>query len=696
MCEIKPSLRRNMISNREPRALQAMATFFSVFMLSAGSVSAAEETNSSKRKDNMQDLDAILVTGEKVNRTIYDTGSSVEIFDHSRIESMPNAVVLSDLLRMTANVVDTGIGNDLPTVRGIDGSGPVQGAYAFLSGSRPRLNLSLDGRSLTYNELAFGPTSLWDMERVEVFRGPQSYIQGRNAIAGAIVMASKIPSFEWESAVKGAWGNQDSTQAAAMLSGPLVEEQIAFRLSIDRQRRLSHVKLIPYEPVGDPRRVEVTTARAKLLFNPAGLRDLTSQLSINHLDTRAPQNEMLSPETHPNPRYDRRRAVFETKSTSGIWDLAWEASDRLTLENKVIYTDFFNQRHTALTMLYDANIDGKEVQIEPLARFGRVDDRWRGMVGLRYFRGSQNEFFNIARGSTFDDKTETASAFAELTYALTPQVDVTAASRVEREHRQRKGSKVYSIDFDQTYNVFLPKLDVIWKPQEGQTFGAKVARGYNAGGAGMTIFPPVINYTYGAEYVWNYELYSRHFLPSANLELTSNIFYNDYQDMQLPYSLGMYSMVVRNADKVETYGTELGAIWTPTPRFELNSSIGLLKTEIKTFADSKIQGNQLPRAPAFTANMGARYWLMSGLELSGNAMFSDTYYSQYDNNPRGKISPYWVANVQLAYNFKHGRATLYAQNLFDSDKRIMVFNNDISMPITQQPRLMGAALELHF
>lgn len=134
----------------------------------------------------------------------------------------------------------------------------------------------MDGRSLTYNEQAYGPQSLWDLDRVEVFRGPQSYIQGRNAIAGAIVMASKDPTFEWESAFKGGAGNQHSSQLAAMASGPLVEDQLAFRVSVDRQRRRSDADLPAYEPVGDPREVEATTARAKLLFNPAGLRDLTA------------------------------------------------------------------------------------------------------------------------------------------------------------------------------------------------------------------------------------------------------------------------------------------------------------------------------------------------------------------------------------------------------------------------------------
>lgn len=130
---------------------------FGLYVFAAGDVMAAEEV--SLRDDNYQP-DTIVVTGEKVARTLYDTSGSVEVFDDARINAMPGASQVSDLLKMTANIVDTGIGNDLPTIRGIDGSGPANGANAFLNGTRPRLNLSLDGRSLTYNELAFGPQSL--------------------------------------------------------------------------------------------------------------------------------------------------------------------------------------------------------------------------------------------------------------------------------------------------------------------------------------------------------------------------------------------------------------------------------------------------------------------------------------------------------------------------------------------------------
>ncbi|MBE1043892.1 TonB-dependent receptor, partial [Escherichia coli] len=151
-----------------------------------------------------------------------------------------------------------------------------------------------------------------------------------------------------------------------------------------------------------------------------------------------------------NPRHDPRRAVFKSNMNSTIWDLAWEASDALTLENRVIYTDFNINRPTAYNIQY-AEIDGQEVHVEPVVRFGGADSRLHWLAGLRYFHGTQDEFVNIFGGSTFKDKTDTHSAFAELTYALTPQVDVTAASRLEREHRRRDGgSQAVRIDFDET------------------------------------------------------------------------------------------------------------------------------------------------------------------------------------------------------------------------------------------------------
>ena len=367
---------------------------------------------------------------------------------------MPGAETVSDLMRMTANTVDIGIGNNLPTVRGVDGSGPSTGGAAFLSGTRPRTVLSLDGRPLTYNEQAYGPQSLWDMERVEIFADHRAIFKAVTPLRGHRDDI-KDPDFDWESAFKGGAGNQHSSQLAAMVNAPLIEEQLAFRASVDRQRRRSDIDLPAYDPVGDPSEVQTTVARAKLLFNPSGLRNLTTKLTFNHSDSGAPQGESLNPMPHPtSSRYDWRRAVFKSNVNSGIWDLAYEGDDGLRLENRLIYTGFHINRYVA-DGLPKAKIDGSEVHVEPVVHFGNSDNTC-GLCRITLFRRPHGmSRFYIFGGSTFTDDTRTSSAYGELTTAVTPQVDITTSTRLEREHRKRLGgSQRVHIDFDETYNVF--------------------------------------------------------------------------------------------------------------------------------------------------------------------------------------------------------------------------------------------------
>ena len=663
----------------------------------AGNAAQAEE----KAEDNTATLDTIVVTGEKTERTTHESSASVKIYDAHRIESAANATRVSDLLKLTPNIVDVGNGNDLPTVRGTDGSGPGRGAVAFLTGTRPRLNLSLDGRSLSYNELAFGPMSLWDVDRVEIFLGPQSYLQGRNAIAGSVLLRSRDPEFDWGGAVKTGMAENAYFQTAAMVTGPLVRDELALRVSIDRQARDSFQSLKPYAPVGDPGELESVTARAKLLYTPAGLPGLLSRFSVNHFDTRVPQSEVVQPEAGTGSKFSGSRPVWETESTSAIWDLELGFMETLVFKNKMIYTDFANDRLTVPSDAY-ANIDGNEFQVEPVLHFGENRDRAHGLVGGRYFYADQDEFVNIFNGSTFTDETKTASLFGEITYGVLPRVDVTLGGRFEHEHRVRKGSGVgmgafnVEMDFDETYSVFLPKVDLAWKLMENHTVGAKTSKGYRAGGAGITFDTPWTSYAYKEEYVWNYEVYTRHRLAGGRIELTSNFFYNDYEDMQLPYYINASAVTIINAESAETYGADFGLRWLPLSSLEIFGGVGLLQTKIKSFSQASYEGNELPRAPSFSTHAGAVYRFGQGFELSGSMTYSDGYYSYYDNLEAEEISSYWVANLQLAYDFSWGRAAVYARNAFDKDNTILITDHDLDAPVTLDPRMMGVSLEIRF
>ena len=654
-------------------------------------------------------LDEITVTGEKFERSQSSTGSSTTVVTGDQFKREANLLSATQLLKRDVNILDTSLGNDLPTVRGVDGSGPAVGAVAFFAGSRPRLNMQIDGRTSSYNELAFGTKSLWDMKQVEIYRGAQSYAQGRNAIAGAVVMTSNDPTQEWEGAAKLNMGNHRLAQTAALISGPVVKDELAFRLSVDHQQRETAVDLPHYDPVGNPRWFKATNTRAKLLWTPSALPDLYSRLTFNHLNARAPQSET---ELQPNsPRYTPERPVFQTRSASTIWDIGYQLSEHWKWENKLVYTHFIHDRKTTSpfnTALppnrrgVPARVDGNEFQIEPIVKY--ESEKYRGLFGLFYFNAKQDESVTMLNGriartpitTNFNDKTKTKAAFGEITFTPDIPFELTLSARYEQEHHQRKGkSAMFSINRDKKYNVFLPKADIAWKINDDQRLGFKVGKGYNPGGAGVTFGVPYTSYEYDAEYVWNYELYHRWTSADKRLRINSNLFYNDYKDMQLPFTLGPNSIVIRNADKVVTYGAEINTEWQATEKLALNAGIGMLKTDIKRYPNSSIEGNKLARAPSFSGKVGANYRLLDHLEIGTNYSYNSSYYSTADNLANGKVGHYDQLDVYLAYDFKHARITLYADNVLNSRKDILLVPR--SGDITRQPeRQIGLSTELRF
>ena len=660
-------------------------------------------------ENNTITLDEITVVGEKFERNQSTTGSSTSVVTTDQLKREANLMSATQLLKRDVNILDTGLGNDLPTVRGVDGSGPAVGAVAFFAGSRPRLNMQIDGRTSSYNELAFGTKSLWDMKQVEIYRGAQSYAQGRNAIAGAVVMTSNDPTQEWEGAAKLNMGNHRLAQTAAMISGPVVKDELAFRLSVDHQQRETSVDLPHYDPVGNPRWFKATNTRAKLLWTPSALPDLYSRLTFNHLNARAPQSET---ELQPNsPRYTPERPVFQTRSASTIWDIGYQLSEHWKWENKLVYTHFIHDRKTTSpfnTALppnrrgVPARVDGNEFQIEPIVKY--ESEKYRGLFGLFYFNAKQDESVTMLNGriartpitTNFNDTTKTKATFGEITFTPDIPFELTLSARYEQEHHQRKGkSAMFSINRDKKYNVFLPKADIAWKINDDQRLGFKVGKGYNPGGAGVTFGVPYTSYEYDAEYVWNYELYHRWTSADKRLRINSNLFYNDYKDIQLPFTLGPNSIVIRNADKVVTYGAEINTEWQATEKLALNAGIGILKTDIKRYPNSGIEGNKLARAPSFSGKVGANYRLLDHLEIGTNYSYNSSYYSTADNLANGKVGHYDQLDVYLAYDFKHARITLYADNVLNSRKDILLVPR--SGDITRQPeRQIGLSTELRF
>ena len=642
-------------------------------------------------------MEVIQVTGEKTRRSLRETASSVKVMTDDDLEAMASIYNANHLLDAIPNLVTVEPGNEAPAVRGIDGTGPAKGANAFLAGTRPRLNYQIDGRTLGFNEALFQSASLWDVSQVEVYRGPQSTLQGRNSIAGAIVVNTADPTQYWEGKLRGITGGQATRIGSAVISGPLLEDVLAFRLAADYQRSKSAVEFTPYPEEHEPELYRSASYRGKLLFTPN--ERVRALLTLGDTDGQAPQSEYVIRPFERELAMNAKQPTFRSRNRYGQLDTRWRLSETLDVELYLSHTNFDTERHVT-ARLGNMDIDGDDTVIQPLMRMRTADDRLSGFVATYHFRSEQQEYIDLFGGGRFRDETKNDALFGELSWAMNERLELTLGARYDTEDRTRIGAAgPLAVDFSATYEEFLPKANVSWQASDDWTLGMTVGRGYNGGGAGITFSPPFVDYSYDPEFVWNYEAFARGALLDGRLGLSANLFYNDFKDMQLPFSLGVNSTVIRNAEQATTRGVELAAHYELSPGNELRLDLGLLSTRVDRYGDSGVQGNDLSRSPAVTLDLGVRLRPVEDLLVSADVRYSDSYYSDAVNSPRGKVDPYTVVNAQLSYHVGWARAFVSVENLLDSRHELSILTGPTAArdaATMSRPRTVTAGIELSF
>jgi len=171
-------------------------------------------------------LEEVIVTGQKIERSLQDTQDSVQVFSETFIEEQ-RLWELKDVYLQTANAFDLNNGEAFG-IRGVS-----QGAQSTGGGDGELGVLYIDGVAYLGFASRFGPKQLWDVEQVEVLRGPQSTNVGRNALIGAVVVSTKQPVLgEYEAAGRAEIGNFDTYGLEGMLNLPL-GETVALRFTAE-------------------------------------------------------------------------------------------------------------------------------------------------------------------------------------------------------------------------------------------------------------------------------------------------------------------------------------------------------------------------------------------------------------------------------------------------------------------------------
>lgn len=212
----------------------------------------------------------IVVTGQKIHRSLQDTPSSVAVANELLIEQN-NITSFSDFMAETANSHSTADGGF--SIRGIDGFNVSGGGNSYLA------TVYVDGAALP-QRMVYRGFSSWDVKQIEVLRGPQSTLQGRNSLAGSVIMTTQAPTQEWQGKYRVQAGQNGEREIAVAAGGGLIEDQLAFRLSAEKTQTDGFNTNITRNEAADHREDELY--RLKVLWEPDALNGFSAQLGLTY------------------------------------------------------------------------------------------------------------------------------------------------------------------------------------------------------------------------------------------------------------------------------------------------------------------------------------------------------------------------------------------------------------------------------
>lgn len=305
--EVEPGTYRLTVSFVGYRSVQREVT------VAPGRVTAVDVT----LDDEVAALQGVVIQSEKFLRDVQDTRSSVSVLGPEQVD----ALAVQDWREaslLVGNFTTNGVGGFV--IRGINSTG------VGFGGTGTTAQVYVDGVAQSVDATRTGARGTWDLEAIEVFRGPQSTTAGRNALAGAVYLRSKDPTFQWDAAARLRGGTNATREGALMINGPVVEDQLAFRVSgeyqfFDTDFRYTRLEPVGFEDFDESVENEYANVRARLLFTPERLPGLSARLAYTYAFDR------------PNINQDATGPDFDARArTQAIAPREWNNVHNTSLE----------------------------------------------------------------------------------------------------------------------------------------------------------------------------------------------------------------------------------------------------------------------------------------------------------------------------------------------------------------------------
>ena len=688
-------------------------------------------------------IEEVIVTAQKREQNLNDLGISVTAFSASDILELGLSQPL-DLAAQTPNLnINNSIGNSIPniSIRGL-------GLNDYAVNNNPAAGVYVDELYLV--SPAMLSFQLFDLERVEVLKGPQGTLYGRNTTAGAINFVSRKPGEQFQGRAAASYGNFDRRMAEVAAGGPLAPG-LKGRLAVkgvwqnkghQRNRhtgqdvgaldQLSWRLLLDMQPAGN----------LDALLNLHGGRD-DSDVHLVKVDNIFTATDDAFFPGDPFSSAGRPDSFMNLDGKGGVLTLNWRASERTTLTFLTGYEDFSrlhaeDRDGTALVQL-DGQFRNDIEQFSQEVRLSYAGDALVLIVGAFYGtdqvrtrdRFDTEQFFADGIfpfrtvGNEYVQETDSLAAFAHSEWLLGEDWRLTAGLRYTDE-RKDFGDAFTFIYVDAPpaqggteLQVFPPvaneyevgdlsgKLGIDYLGLEGALLYASLSKGFKSGNfQGQLTFLPATLENFDAENVLAYEAGFKRRLAGNRLQLNGAAFLYDYEDVQI------YGPIYRqpidplfgidNAGNARVLGLEIDLLWRAAAGLDVRLGLGLLDTEITKSVLSTIEeGSELPNSPKVNFNALLKYQREIGGGLSTKAVLDASYKGEttYDivRQPESAVEEgYWLANARIGLTDAGERWEIYlwARNLLNEKYRSQVLNSTVGAGESWGlPRTYGIAIE---
>ncbi|MGD9599561.1 MAG: TonB-dependent receptor [Steroidobacteraceae bacterium] len=677
-----------------------------------------------------QDIDEVLVVTSRLREASVDTlPASVTVLPRETLASA-GLQHFEDVMALVPNL-NWSAGTARPRyfqLRGIGELDQYQGA------PNPSVGFLID--DIDFSGVGV-PATTFDVEQIEVLRGPQGSAYGANALAGLVSVRTRDAQPGFELRGEATAGDYGTYGAGAVIGGsPDRAGRLALRL-VAQHYGSDGFRRNAFLGRDDTNGYDEDTLRARARWRPADTLDVGVTAMLVDIDDGydafSIDNSRVTQSDHPG--VDRQRSV------AGAVDVNWRRWAPFELrsvttwaDSKIDYGfdgDWGNDAGWGVYAPYDYTSD--------YARRRRTASQDLRLVSARTAQGpgrlgwiagayaldlrEDNDQHDAASGADFRALT---SRYRATNLALYGEVDWRAGARTVLSlgaRAERRDSRYHDLEalsgeassFAPTDTMWGGNLSVTFEQDAARTWYATLSRGYKAGGFNIGSAIPADRRQFDPESLWNLEAGLAWRAADGRWSSRTSLFYMRRESQQVSTSQQLvpgdplsYVFFTDNAARGRNYGLEASAQWALAARFDLAATLGLLGSEYLGYRtgdpvrDAALDGRDQAHAPRYQYSLALQYRDPAGPFARADLQGVDDFY--FDTSHDQRSNPHTVVNLRIGYAQGRWSVAAFARNVFDERYAMRGFYFGVEPPDFRDRRyvqladgrLLGVTLDYRF